>query len=237
MESPDTHSYVIIAWDATKDRSENDIKLMVDNVRNKSGILSAVGYQTLACPQSFAGTNSRAMEDEVRRKVEACASMLLPTFQVCQQKGVSIEVKVAAGFPVKQVILQQIARYNTDWIRLDRHLRRDLRYRLNKIPCKVALARDDFTVETWRSHHSREADVTDHKPVYSLSHVVSLSNAHNFKDPQNSILHGTSDFLEDHTKHSNASRSPDNISSSHFGSSSKQEQSGISPKGESKQNK
>lgn len=46
MENPDTHSYVIIAWDATKDRNESDIKLMVDSVRSKSGIIDA-GHKLL----------------------------------------------------------------------------------------------------------------------------------------------------------------------------------------------
>lgn len=41
MESLPTPSYVVIACDATKDRSEHEIKLIVDHLRRKGVILSA----------------------------------------------------------------------------------------------------------------------------------------------------------------------------------------------------
>ncbi|KAF7829776.1 inactive protein kinase [Senna tora] len=41
MGTPNSHSYVIIACDATKDLSENVIKLVVGNVQRKGGILRA----------------------------------------------------------------------------------------------------------------------------------------------------------------------------------------------------
>lgn len=48
-----------------------------------------MGYQTLACPESFAGTNIRTMEEEVNRRVEAYKSVLLPSYEERKNKGVS----------------------------------------------------------------------------------------------------------------------------------------------------
>lgn len=48
-----------------------------------------MGYQTLACPESFAGTNIRAMEEEVNRKAAAYKSVLLPTYEERENKGVT----------------------------------------------------------------------------------------------------------------------------------------------------
>jgi len=45
-------------------------------------------YQTLACPESFAGTNFRAMEDEVKKKVDAYATKLLPSYENFESEGV-----------------------------------------------------------------------------------------------------------------------------------------------------
>lgn len=49
-----------------------------------------MGYQTLACPESFAGTNIRAMEEVVNKKVDAYRSVLLQSYEECENKGVTI---------------------------------------------------------------------------------------------------------------------------------------------------
>lgn len=117
---------------------------------------------------------------------------------------------------------------------MDRHLRRDLRFYKNKISCKVALVKDDLSVEIWRSHHVNQTDVTGQKLTYSLSKCVSLSDSHSNEDvEQQSVticesypLSITSSdcfsMLNSSTTHSNANRSEEPSSSTHFGSSSGQ---------------
>ncbi|KAI4307203.1 hypothetical protein L6164_030415 [Bauhinia variegata] len=103
MESPIPQWYVVIACDATKDRTEHDAKVIVERIRSTDGILNAndkllvlgilhrvphpMGYQTLACPESFSGTNFREMEEEVNKKVEAYASVLLPRREDYENAG------------------------------------------------------------------------------------------------------------------------------------------------------
>ncbi|CAL5191476.1 unnamed protein product [Lathyrus oleraceus] len=48
---------------------------------------------------------------------------------------VTIDIQVTMGFSIRQVILQEIKNYNVSWIVLDRHLWRDMRFHLTKIPC------------------------------------------------------------------------------------------------------
>ncbi|TKY56052.1 Proline-rich receptor protein kinase PERK8 [Spatholobus suberectus] len=254
MEIP-IPSYVVVACDATKDRNEQEVKLVVDHLRSRGDILSAsdsllvlgalhkvphpMGYQTLACPESFAGTNIRAMEEEVNRKVEAYKSVLLPSYEERGNKGVRIEVKVTAGFPIRQVILQEVTNYKASWVVLDRHLRRDLRFYRNKISCKVALVKDDLSVDIWRSHHIPETDVKEQKLIYSLSKCVSLSDSHNTGEEEQSVVicksyppsiaSDSSNMSKSSTKHSNANKLGEHNSLIDFGSSS-----GISTKGEYK---
>ncbi|TKY74189.1 Proline-rich receptor protein kinase PERK8 [Spatholobus suberectus] len=259
MDSPPSPSYVVVACDATRDRTEHEIKLVVDHVRARGVFLSAgdkllvlcvlhkvshpMGYQTLACPESFAGTNFRAMEEEVKKKVDAYASELLSSNEDFEREGVSVEVKVTAGFPIKQVVLQEVTNYNASWIILDRHLRRDLRYHLNKMPCKVALVKDDLSLDIWRSHYAHDTKVTETKFVYSLSKFVSLSDCQSIEAIEQSIIScksypnsiassDSSSTIRSYIKQSNANRSREHDSLSDFGSSSKQERSGISIKGE-----
>nr|XP_025607981.1 serine/threonine-protein kinase CDG1-like [Arachis hypogaea] len=182
--------YVVIACDATKDRSENEIKLILDNIRKQGDLLSAgdrllvfcvlhrvlnpMGYQTIACPESMFGTNFRAMEEQVKKKADAYAIELLSSHEEFKSVGVSVEVKVTAGFPLRQVILQEVTRYNVSWIILDRHLRRDMRFYLNRIPFRVGLVKDDFSVDIWRSHHANITTITETKPVYSFYKFVPI---------------------------------------------------------------
>ncbi|KAG5019124.1 hypothetical protein JHK87_014979 [Glycine soja] len=257
---PASASYVVVACDATRDRTEHEIKLVVDHVRARRVFLSSgdkllvlcvlhkvshpMGYQTLACPESFAGTNFRAMEDEVKKKVDAYATELLSSYEDFESEGVSIEVKVTAGFPIKHVVLQEVTNYNASWVILDRHLRRDLRYHLNKMPCKVALVKDDLSLDIWRSHYVHETKITETKCVYSLSKFVSLADCHSVEDIEHSIIscksypHSIfssdgSSTIRSYTKQSSyGNRSRENSSLSDFGSSSKQERTGLNIKGE-----
>ncbi|KAG4969475.1 hypothetical protein JHK82_035175 [Glycine max] len=239
-------SYVVVACDATRARNEHEVKLVVDHLRSRGDILSEsdsllvfcalhkvahpMGYQTLACPESFAGTNIRAMEEEVNRKAAAYKSVLLPTYEERENKGVKMEVKVTAGFPIRQVILQQVTNYNASWVILDRHLRQDMRFYRNKISCKIALVKDDLSVDIWRSHHIHETDVTEQKLIYSLSKCVSLSDSHSIGDEEQSVIFcksyplsiasDTSNMSKSSMKHSNANKLGEHISSIDFGSSS-----------------
>ncbi|KAK7282661.1 hypothetical protein RIF29_11615 [Crotalaria pallida] len=249
--------YVVVACDATKERSEHEIKNVVDHVLTcKAIVLSAgdrllvlcilhkvphpMGYQSLACPESFVGTNARGMEEEVKRKVDAYASKLLSSYEECQNEGVRIEVKVTAGFPIRQVILQEVTNYDASWIIFDRHLRRDMNFYVNKIPCKVALVKDDLSVEIWRSHHLQNSKIIEPKLVYSLSKSVSVSECHSIEDIEQSIIScrsypsmtsDSSGAIKSYTKSSHTHRLPDHSSSLDSGSSSKQDRPGISIKG------
>ncbi|KAI4337896.1 hypothetical protein L6164_016261 [Bauhinia variegata] len=251
MESPNPQSYVVIACDATKDRTEHDAKLTVERIRSMNGILNAsdkllvlgvlhrvphpMGYQTLACPESFSGTNFRAMEEAVNKKVKAYVNAFLPSHEDYENAGINIEVKVTAGFPIRQVIIQEVTNYNAAWVILDRHLRRDLRFYLSNIPCKVALVKDDLSVDIWRSHHTQEVDSTEYKLIYSLSKFIPLSECHGIEDVEHSIISCKSYPASASSSDSSyANRSRDHSLSSYFGSSSKHEKSGISVKGDYK---
>lgn len=102
------------------------------------------------------------------------------------------------------------------------------------IPCKIGMVKDDFSLEDWRSHHSQELVVAEHKPVYCLSNIVSLSEFHGMEHsiiscrgyPSSVVSSDSSDLLKSNIKHSCANMSRDYVSSSDFGSSSRQEKSG-----------
>ncbi|KAI9200750.1 hypothetical protein LWI28_012731 [Acer negundo] len=242
-------SHVVIAYDATKERGEHELKRTVSSVRLRGDILRAgdtllvlgvlhrlvhpMGYHSKPCPQDF-GTSARAMEEEVSIKADVFAHMLIQSAQECQNEKVSIEVKITAGTPIKKVILQEVLACKATWVILDRHFRRDLKFYEKQIPSKVALIQDSLDVEVLRSYTTNEVDVIEHKSFYSLSKPVSqsifqggdLSIDHQSETTFGSYPLSNTTLESSYLMSSSTYRSHDHYFSLDFGSSSKQEKSG-----------
>ncbi|KAA8538342.1 hypothetical protein F0562_027835 [Nyssa sinensis] len=254
---------VVIAYDATKDRKEREIKLTVENIQVRGDILHKgdtlillgvlhrvphpLGYQMEACPESFMGTNIRAMEEEVSKKVDMYVNMLLQSAEDCKNEGVDIEVKITGGTPIKKVVLQEVTTCNATWVILDRHLRRELRYYLKQIPCKVALILDNLSVEVLRPYTTADTDNVEHKLFFSMSKPVPLSAVQDKENIEQSVISirsyaasisslESSDMLNSNLASSFTYRSREHSfpSSDDFGSNSKQVKSGSYTKGENK---
>ncbi|XP_037491557.1 serine/threonine-protein kinase PBS1 isoform X2 [Jatropha curcas] len=187
-----SRSHVVIVYDATKDRGVHELRRTIDEVRLRGDILhggdrlivlgvlhkvpNPMGYMK-ACADSFGGTSARIMEEEISKKMDMYVNMLLQSAEVCEDEGVIIEVKITAGTPMKQVIIQEVVSFNAAWVILDRHLRRDLKFYLKQIPCKVALIQDNFSVQLKKSQTMNETDPMEHKYFYSMSKPVPLLNS------------------------------------------------------------
>ncbi|XP_052189666.1 serine/threonine-protein kinase CDG1-like isoform X3 [Diospyros lotus] len=126
---------VVLAHDATKERSERELKISLNSVRAEKilregdtlmllGVLHKVphpmGYQMQASPISITGTNIAAIKDEISRKVDMYVNMLAQSAKECETEKVEIEVKITAGTPIKNVVIQEVKNYNPTWVILDR---------------------------------------------------------------------------------------------------------------------
>ncbi|KAL5571796.1 hypothetical protein UlMin_021393 [Ulmus minor] len=184
--------YVLIVYDATRDHDEAELGLTIHNIRMRGDILRAgdtlvvlgvlhtihhpMGYHAKAVSELFV-TSKRATEEEVLKKVDAYVKTLHKSAEICEEDGVMF-FKVTAGFPVKQVILQQVIGCNAAWVILDRHLRRDMRYNIKQIPCKVAFIQDNLTLKVEKNDGKSDIDVTEHKYFISKSKPVSPYGEH-----------------------------------------------------------
>ncbi|KAH9691463.1 protein kinase domain-containing protein [Citrus sinensis] len=255
METPPSPSHVVIAYDATKERTEHELNLTINRVRLRGDILRTgdtlvvfgvlhrvthpMGYQAKACPDAF-GASIRAMEEEVLKKVDSFSSMLLQTAEECEDEGVSLEVKVTAGTPIRKVILQEAVACKATWIILDRHLRRDLQFYLTRIPSKVAFIQDSLAVQVLRTHAISETVITENKLFYSPAKPVSQSTSEDSEHNEQSVITCrsysliSSQEITDTSRTSSAYRSGEHSFSWDFGSSSKNEKSGLYARGENK---
>ncbi|CAK9313541.1 unnamed protein product [Citrullus colocynthis] len=231
MESPLTSSRVIIAYDATKDRTEHELQLTLRNLWMRGDILRGgdtlivlgilhkvphpMGYQLKACPDSFFGTSLRAMEEEVSKKADAYISMLQRSAESCEEGGVSIEVRITAGFPVKNVILQEIVVFSASWVILDRHFRRDEGFYLRHLSSKVAVIQDNLSVRVLRNKATTGPN--EHTSRDSEQSILSIRSFSFQSSPQDSSLShsnwtsSSSSMSREHASDSESSSRPEKI--------------------------
>ncbi|KAL0438166.1 UNVERIFIED_CONTAM: Proline-rich receptor-like protein kinase PERK13 [Sesamum latifolium] len=182
---------IVIAYDATKNHSAREFKEIIANIQMQGGMMQEVdtitvlgvlhkvlhplGFQMQIGPDSFIGTRVRAIKGEVSRMVDALAGMLQRSAEECEGNGVGIEVKIVVGAPLNKVVVQEAVASNATWVVLNRHLRKETRFYLKHIPCKVAVILDNFSLEVLRPYYSDKATAnTEHKLFYSLSNLVPL---------------------------------------------------------------
>ncbi|XVF39190.1 hypothetical protein PTKIN_Ptkin01aG0015600 [Pterospermum kingtungense] len=195
ITSPPSPSHVVVALDATKDHNERALREIVKNTRVRGDILRGgdtlvmlgvlhrvthpMGYQIIPGSDFFGTTSIRAMEEETSKKADAFVNMLHQSAEDCEELGVSIEVKITAGNPIKNVILQEVLSSNAAWVVFDRHFRKEQRLYLNQIPSKIAFVDDTLNVDVSRNHRISETDTIEHKMFYSISKPVApISSFH-----------------------------------------------------------
>ncbi|KAI3460533.1 hypothetical protein Pfo_017196 [Paulownia fortunei] len=206
--------------------------------------LRRVGYHMAVAPENFLGTTHiRAMEEEVSKKVDLYVSMLQHSAEECEGEVVGIEVKITAGTPIRKVVIQEVAISNATWVILDRHLRRELRFYLKHIPCKVALLLDNLSLEVLRPYSSnKEIEYIEDKLFYSLSKPVPLQPVDDNENSEQCVIsvsyNASMSSMESSGMTKNLVPSFTSNSKEHsfssqdeFGSDPKQQKSGNSAKG------
>ncbi|KAG6671727.1 hypothetical protein I3842_16G018000 [Carya illinoinensis] len=154
-------------------------KLVVLGVLHK--ILHPMGYQLRAWTDDLPIMSTRAMEEGVSEKVDLYVDMLKRSARRLEDQGVSLEVKITAGFAIKLVVLQEVASWNASWVVIDWYLRRDLGFYLKQISFKIAIILHSMSLEVLRPW-TRDPHNIEHILFYSVSKPVLMSNDHDSKD-------------------------------------------------------
>ncbi|XP_073143966.1 uncharacterized protein [Henckelia pumila] len=196
---------VVIAYDATKNQTSQVFRDTITNIRKQDGmiqegdtitvlgvlhkVLHPMGFQMKIASNSLFGTHARVIKEDSSRKLGAYISMLQHSADECQGNGINIEVKIAVGAPVEKVVLQEVAASNATWVVLDWHLRKELRYYLKRVPCKVALVLENLTLDVMRPYYSDSANgVPKHELVYSLSKPVLVTPTEDIENNERSVI-------------------------------------------------
>nr|XP_043617312.1 probable serine/threonine-protein kinase PBL15 [Erigeron canadensis] len=208
---------VILAFDATKDRTEKEFKNVIKEIKAGDvlkrgdtiivfGVMHKMshpfGYQ-----MKIDGVNIRAVEEEIQSKLDMYAKMLQKSAEDCKEVGVDIEVKIVCGSPIKKIIQQEASNCNATWVVLDRNLKRDVKFYQGQIHCNLASVLDNFSINTLKTEHTADTDNTEVKVVLYRSKHVQLSAPQDKENVYQSVKsHGFSESfgsfenLEMHSK-------------------------------------
>ncbi|KAL8481892.1 hypothetical protein ACS0TY_028146 [Phlomoides rotata] len=182
---------VVIACDATRSICAHEFKHVIANIQMRENMIQEVdtitvlgvlhkvlhpmGFEMQIGRESFIGTRFRAIKEEVSRMVDTYAAILQPTAEECEGSGVVIEVKIVVGAPLKTVVVQEAVASNATWLVLNRHLKKELRFYLKHVPCKVAMTQDNLSLKVLRSYYNDKATaIREHELFYSLAKFVPL---------------------------------------------------------------
>ncbi|EYU23850.1 hypothetical protein MIMGU_mgv1a023918mg [Erythranthe guttata] len=198
ITSPPTPGRIVIAYDATRKHNMQEFKDIIADVLTREDMVKETETVTVfgvldkvlhPCHGSFIRAHERAFKEEVSRKVDANVDMLKHNAEECEGSGIDIKVKIVVGAPMKNIVLQEIMESNTAWAILDRKLSKESRFYLKHIPCKVAIIRDNLSLEVLRSFRIEKITGTaKHKVFYSLSKPVLVPSAQDDESDNQSLI-------------------------------------------------
>ncbi|XP_050232724.1 probable serine/threonine-protein kinase PBL5 [Mercurialis annua] len=170
---------VVVIQDASRDVSPSAIRWILENLSFKPGdvlilfgILHQVnnpstlsfmgagklmGYKVKVDSSSMFGVNPKYIAEEVARKKEEYATNveIKKIAEHCEVEQIKFQVDVRAGAIPKVVAVKAAKSLSATWVVLDRHMKRDKKYFLDKLQCGVSRIKRDNTVETLRGAKAR----------------------------------------------------------------------------------
>ncbi|KAA8514770.1 hypothetical protein F0562_017949 [Nyssa sinensis] len=157
---------VVVILDASRDvcltsilnhlslKSGDELTLfgVVHQVINPSTFGKLLGYRNKVDSSSLFGANSRIVDEEVARKKEEYYKKpeIMELSQNCEQGKIKFRIKVQAGYSRKMVALKAAKNLRATWVILDRQMKKDNKYFLEKLSCKISRMKRDNTIELLR---------------------------------------------------------------------------------------
>ncbi|XP_076887214.1 uncharacterized protein LOC143537304 [Bidens hawaiensis] len=156
MDGQSKSQRVVLIHDASRDMRLNGVKWALDGFSLKDGdafILLAVvsqvhhpmGYKIRVDSSMFGGANQRAIDDEIARKKKEFDDNLQlgETRKLYQLRKVDFKIELVAGPIPKNAAVDASKKCNATWVILDRKMKRDKKYFLEKLSCGISTMKDN----------------------------------------------------------------------------------------------
>ncbi|KAI9398503.1 hypothetical protein POPTR_003G189850v4 [Populus trichocarpa] len=160
---------VVVIQDASRDMSPIAIRLVLNGFSLKPGdaiilfgvlhqVNNPMGYRFKVDSKSMFGANPKFIEEEVSRKTEEYVNNveILEIAKQCEMEQIEFRVEVRAGSTPKELALKAAKIFRATWVILDRQMKKDKRYFMDKLPCGISRMKRNNTIEQLRGSKTRE---------------------------------------------------------------------------------
>ncbi|KAH0981438.1 hypothetical protein GBA52_008615 [Prunus armeniaca] len=111
-----------------------------------------LGYRTKMDSSSIFGTNQKVVEEELERKAEEYRNKvgIIMISQQCERAKVEFNMEVIAGPSPKMVAVEAAIRLGASWVILDRSMKKDKQFFMEKLSCGISRMKRNNYVEQLR---------------------------------------------------------------------------------------
>ncbi|XP_015578732.1 inactive protein kinase SELMODRAFT_444075 isoform X2 [Ricinus communis] len=173
MSLQDHPQRVVVIQDASKDVSPSAIRWLLDNFPFKPGdvlilfgvlhqVNNPMGYKVKVDSSSMVAMNPKFIAEEVARKTDEYSTNveIKRIAKHCEEEQIEFNIEVRAGAAPKVVAIKAAKYLKATWIVLDRHLKRDKKYFIEKLQCGISRMKRDNTVEVLRGPKARVTTIS-----------------------------------------------------------------------------
>ncbi|XP_057484672.1 probable serine/threonine-protein kinase PBL18 [Actinidia eriantha] len=153
---------VVVIQDASREVSSSAIKWALQGMSLRPGdtltllsvlhqVNNPMGYK-IRVDTSMFGANHKIVEEEVAKKKEEYQNNedLTQLSKLYQMKKIKFKIDVDAGPSPKVVALEAAMKLGATWVILDRQMKKDKKYYLEKLSCGISRMKRDNNVEILR---------------------------------------------------------------------------------------
>ncbi|KAK9146083.1 hypothetical protein Sjap_005986 [Stephania japonica] len=149
--------HVVVVMDAMKDFSTEPLRWALDNVTGSGYTVTLLGIMPwlnlpLSCKTwlDIWTLNLEDLPGLIERnewKSDLKYQKVRGIIELCEKYGVVPNMKVAMGYPLRLVVLEQTTSLSATWIVFDKHHRRNRGFYAKRIPCNVVMMNNEGEVE------------------------------------------------------------------------------------------
>ncbi|CAK7336405.1 unnamed protein product [Dovyalis caffra] len=126
---------------------------VLHQVNNPSTLsFTEVGYKVKVDSKSMFALNPKLIAEEVSKKAEEYNSNveIMEIAKQCKMEQIEFRVEVRAGSTPKELALKAAKNFRATWVILDRQMKKDKKYFMDKLPCAISRMKRNNTIEQLR---------------------------------------------------------------------------------------
>ncbi|KAL6327230.1 hypothetical protein AAG906_015269 [Vitis piasezkii] len=144
---------VVVVQDASRDVSSRAILGILHDLTLEPGDdLTLLGVLHQVDSRSIVRVNQKVLQEEIAKKKEEYLNNaeILQICKHCEMEKIGFHIRVLAGASPKAVALKAVKSAKATWVVLDRQMKKDKKYFMDKLSCGISRMKRDNTIEELR---------------------------------------------------------------------------------------